>query len=177
MKSMIKVYFENDQKKMRVGRGIRSLVCNAALATLEYEDFAYPAEISVTFTDDEKIRTLNRDYRAKDASTDVLSFPMYDFVGGEVPELDGEAVMLGDVVISLEHAEAQAKEFGHSFEREVAFLTVHSVLHLLGYDHEISELDDEDMRERQREIMEMLGLPRTLQKRRKKHIVIRITRR
>ncbi len=174
---MIKVYFENEQNNIRVTRKLRSLVCDAALATLLYEDFAYPAEISVTFTDDGKIRNLNRDYRAKDKATDVLSFPMYDFAAGEVPELDGGAVMLGDVVISLEHAAEQAENFGHSFEREVAFLTVHSVLHLLGYDHELSELDDVDMRERQREIMEMLGLPRTAPKNRKKHIVIRITRR
>ena len=94
-----------------------------------------------------------------DKPTDVLSFPLLDYEGeSEEPFFDELCHNLGDIVISLERAMAQANEFGHSFEREVAFLTAHSMLHLLGYDHEKSEEDDKDMRLRQNEIMEMLGL-------------------
>ena len=98
-------------------------------------------------------------YREVDRPTDVLSFPMMDFSGeSEEPVADEPVVSLGDIVISLEKAREQAEEYGHSFEREVAFLTVHSMLHLLGYDHETGEEDDRDMRARQRVIMELMGL-------------------
>ena len=112
-------------------------------------------EVSVTFTNNEGIRELNREYRNIDRATDVLSFPQINYDEGEDIS-DGE--MLGDIVISLERAREQAEEFGHSFERECAFLCAHSTLHLLGYDHEISDEDDADMRRRQREIMGKMGL-------------------
>ena len=115
--------------------------------------------LSITFTDNEGIRALNNEYRHKDSATDVLSFPMYTMRDGDVPEED-MAAELGDIVLSLERAGEQAKEYGHSFERETAFLTVHSVLHLLGYDHETSPEEEADMFRRQREIMEILGLKR-----------------
>ena len=115
--------------------------------------------MSLTFTDNEGIRELNREYRGIDRETDVLSFPMYDFAGGEKPEPPFPAT-LGDIVLSLEKAQAQADEYGHSFERETAFLCVHSTLHLLGYDHELSDDDDRDMRRRQDGIMEILKLSR-----------------
>ena len=108
----------------------------------------------MTFTDNEGIRQLNRLYRQIDRATDVLSFPMFSFED-ETEEVEGA---LGDIVISLERAKEQAETFGHSFEREVAFLCVHSMLHLLGYDHELGEEQDIDMRRRQSEIMERLGL-------------------
>ena len=126
------------------------LVRSAILATLESEGFNKDAEVSVSFTDNEGIQAINRLYREIDAPTDVLSFPMLDF-----DDMDNTSI--GDIVISLERAEEQANEFGHSFEREVAFLTVHSTLHLLGYDH-INEVDEKDMRARQREIMKKMGL-------------------
>ena len=88
----------------------------------------------------------------------MLSFPLFDFEGEDDALADETCDMLGDIVLSLERAAAQAEEFGHSFEREVSFLTVHSMLHLLGYDHETSEEDELDMRQRQTKIMEMLGL-------------------
>ena len=117
------------------------------------------AEVSVTFVDDEGIRELNKKFRNMDKPTDVLSFPLLDYEGeSEEPFFDELSHNLGDIVISLERAMAQANEFGHSFEREVAFLTAHSMLHLLGYDHELSEEDDADMRKRQSDIMEILGL-------------------
>ena len=114
--------------------------------------------MSVTFTDDAGIRELNKNFRNIDSATDVLSFPLFDFEGSEEPAVDELENMLGDIVISLERAEAQAEEYGHNFEREVAFLTVHSMLHLLGYDHVNSEEEELDMRRRQTAIMEMLGL-------------------
>jgi len=155
----IKLFWANEQKRYRIGFVLKKRIKNAIAATLRYEEFNNDVIVSVTFTDNEGIRKLNREFREKDAATDVLSFPMYSMQDGDVP--DGEmAAELGDIVLSLEKAEEQSKEFGHSFERETAFLTVHSMLHLLGHDHELSEKDDEDMRKRQREIMEMIGLPR-----------------
>jgi probable rRNA maturation factor len=115
--------------------------------------------VSVTFTDNEGIRELNREYRNKDSATDVLSFPMYSFTEDDMPDTDF-SVELGDIVLSLERASEQAVEFGHSYEREVAFLTVHSVLHLLGYDHEISPEDEADMIARQKKIMNELNILR-----------------
>lgn len=150
----LKIYFENEQDKEPIRYSMKILLRRAILAALAYEGVEGELEISVTFTDDEKIRVLNRRFRQIDRATDVLSFPLFE---------DGEGLpdapdMLGDVVLSLERARVQAEEFGHSFEREVAFLTVHSVLHLLGYDHETSEADELDMRRRQSEIMDKLGL-------------------
>ena len=111
----------------------------------------------ITFTDNEGIHALNREYRNVDRPTDVLSFPLSD---GEDYDTDGDAVLLGDIVISLERAQTQAEEYGHSFEREVAFLTVHSMLHLLGYDHETSPEDERDMFARQDEILISAGMTR-----------------
>ena len=138
---------------------IKMLVRRAIEATLDYEQYQNVSEVSVTFVDNEGIHSLNKQYRGVDRPTDVLSFPLFDFEGeSEEPLVDELVGMLGDIVLSLEQADKQAQEYGHSFEREVAFLTVHSMLHLLGYDHETGEEDEADMRHRQREIMEMLGL-------------------
>ena len=153
----ITVDWSNDQRKHRAGLKVKSLVKSAIRAALEEENFKYDALISVTFTDNEGIREKNREFRSIDAPTDVLSFPMYDFKGGEKP-LPGEICELGDIVLSLERAAEQAQDFGHSYEREVAFLTVHSVLHLLGYDHVHSEEEELEMRQHQRAIMRKLGL-------------------
>lgn len=144
------IYFENSQDVMAVRHSLRLLVRRAIVATLQYEGVKKDCEVSVTFTDDEGIRALNRSYREIDRATDVLSFPLFE-------ESDTEK-QLGDIVISLERCEAQAAEFGHSFERECAFLTVHSTLHLLGYDHETGEEDERDMRQRQTAIVTAMGL-------------------
>ncbi|MBE6538617.1 MAG: rRNA maturation RNase YbeY, partial [Ruminococcaceae bacterium] len=129
------------------------------LETLDYEGHDKITEVSVTFTDNEKIHALNKQYRDVDKPTDVLSFPLLDTEGEDDELLPAELeTMLGDIVISLEKAREQAEEYGHSFEHEVAFLCVHSMLHLLGYDHERSEADDEDMCIRQKIIMDNLGL-------------------
>ena len=155
----LKIYFENDQRKHSIKYKMQMLIRHTILETLEYEGMENDVEVSVTFVDDEGIRELNKKFRGLDKPTDVLSFPLLDYEGeSEEPFFDELCHNLGDIVISLERAMAQANEFGHSFEREVAFLTAHSMLHLLGYDHELSEEDDADMRRRQNDIMDRLGL-------------------
>lgn len=151
------IYFENHQEKETVTYGMKMLIRRAVEATLAYEEIEENCEVSVTFCDNEEIREINQKFRNIDRATDVLSFPLFDDDGmnAHVEELD---CMLGDVVLSLERAREQADEFGHSFEREIAFLTVHSILHLLGYDHELSDEDDADMRKRQSEIVDGMGL-------------------
>ena len=129
--------------------------CNAVL---RMEKFEGPAEISVTFVNNEQIHELNRQYRGKDMPTDVLSFPMGENGVYDVNH-DTGAKILGDIVISMEKAVEQAKRYDHSLEREVGYLTAHSMLHLLGYDHETSGLDRVRMREKEEQIMTQLGLP------------------
>ncbi len=155
----LKILYSNEQDKYKAGFKLKNIIKTAVKGALKHENFGYDTEVSVVFTDNEKIRELNREHRNKDSATDVLSFPMYDFRNGE-EILDGETAELGDIVISLERAGEQAEEFGHSFKREVAFLTVHSVLHLLGYDHELSEEDEKEMFAIQDEIMEEIGISR-----------------
>lgn len=125
----------------------------AVVATLKHEGFDSDAEVSITLCDNEYIKKLNSEYRNKDTSTDVLSFPLYDF-SMEDALIPGEAVPLGDIVISMERAKEQAKEIGNPFLKEVAFLTVHSMLHLLGYDHELGSEEEEAQCAAQREIIE-----------------------
>ena len=135
-------------------------------AALEAEGVDLPCEINVLLTDDEGIHQVNLDMREVDRATDVLSFPMFEMEPGVPPEgeeyLDPatELCPLGDMCISLERAEAQAKEFGHSLEREVCYLTVHSVLHLLGYDHLDEGPMKTQMRTREEAILGKLGITR-----------------
>ena len=158
-KMTMKIYFENAQEKQTLSYKLKMLVRRAVEATLEYEQYGNPCEVSVTFTDNEGIHKLNQQFRGVDRPTDVLSFPLFDYAGeSEEPPVDELMGMLGDIVLSLEQAKKQAEEYGHSFEREVAFLTVHSTLHLLGYDHETGDEDEADMRRRQSDIMELMGL-------------------
>lgn len=151
----VHVYFDNIQDKFPVGFQLKALLRRTVRATLKYEGIKNKTEVSVTFADDESIRKLNAEYRNLDRPTDVLSFPIEDDV--EAAD-ESQVLMLGDIVISLERAAVQAEEYGHSFKREVAFLCAHSMLHLLGYDHELGEEQDVDMRRRQREIMKMMRL-------------------
>ena len=136
---------------------LKSVIRKAILATLEHESFKYDAEVSVTLCDNAYIRKLNNKFRGVDKHTDVLSFPMYEDGNFEMAECISGAT-LGDIVISLERAAEQAKEVGNGFLREVAFLTIHSTLHLLGYDHERSAEDDEEQCEAQREIISELEI-------------------
>lgn len=155
----IRIDWDDSQDRVRAGFRVRRLIRKAVKGTLVCENFIRDIMVSVSFTDNEGIRKLNSEYRNIDSATDVLSFPMYDMRNGDMPEDEG-TVELGDIVLSLERAAAQAGEYGHSFEREVAFLTVHSMLHLLGYDHVGSEEEDMEMREHQRVIMKHIGLER-----------------
>lgn len=158
-KMLCKLDFEDRQAKLPLTYKLKLLVRRAVEATLDYEQYENPVEVSVTFTDNEGIRDLNRRFRGIDRETDVLSFPLFDYDGEtDEPPVDELVGMLGDVVISLEQAKKQAEEYGHSFERETAFLTVHSMLHLLGYDHEQGGEEEADMRRRQSEILDGMGL-------------------
>lgn len=137
-------------------------VCDAVL---EEENCDFDAEISLTLTDNEGIRKINSEFRGIDRATDVLSFPMLEFdedgyCDSTEYEVDGDMIMLGDIVISLEKAREQAQEFGHSYKRELAFLTAHSMLHLLGYDHVDDEEGDRIMRQKQTKILDELSITR-----------------
>lgn len=156
-----KVYITNKQNVVKIPTGIRILIRRSCNAVLEMEKFADPAEISVTFVDNQEIAALNAQYRDKPTETDVLSFPL-----GENGEYDTNnetgAKMLGDIVISIEKAQEQAAIYGHTLQREVAFLTVHSMLHLLGYDHVNGGIEEVHMREKEEQVLIQLGLPRTI---------------
>lgn len=155
----VKVLIRNNQREVKIPVGLRLLVRKCCQAVLTEEKFQNPAEVSVSFVDNAEIRKLNRAYRNKDKSTDVLSFPLGE---NGVYDLNNEtgAYLLGDVVISMETAVKQAHIYGHSLEREVGFLTVHSMLHLLGYDHETSPLDAAKMHEKEEIILDSLGISR-----------------
>ncbi len=156
-----KIYTKNDQKLVPITNALRALIKKTVNAALEYEEVEFDCEVSVTFVDNNAIQVLNRDFRGKDAPTDVLSFPLLE--NGEIDEdsiVEGEPVALGDIVLSAEKALTQSEEYGHSLERELCFLTVHSVLHLLGYDHETSKEDEEYMNDTCEEVLASLGLSR-----------------
>lgn len=156
-----KVYITNKQKAVKVPSGLRILIRRACHAVLEYEHFKGSAEISVTFVDDEEIARLNEQYRNKPQPTDVLSFPLGENGKYDINQETG-AAMLGDIVISMPRAMEQANLYGHSLQREVAYLTVHSMFHLLGYDHEAGGLAAVHMREKEEATLIQLGLPRTV---------------
>ncbi len=155
----LKVMIGNNQKKVKLPKGIRPLVRKCCQAVLSEENFTDPAEVSVLFVDNDEIQKLNKLYRSKDMPTDVLSFPLGE---NGVYDINNEtgARLLGDVVISMETALKQAKIYDHSLEREVGFLTVHSMLHLLGYDHETTPLEAAKMHEKEELILEDLGITR-----------------
>ena len=137
------------------------LVRRTCNAVLRMEEFEGSAEISVTFVDNDQIKVLNGQYRDKDSATDVLSFPMGENGEYDVNHATG-AKILGDIVISVPKAMDQAERYGHSLEREIGYLTAHSMLHLLGYDHENGGLERVRMREKEELVMTQLGLPGTL---------------
>ncbi len=159
MAEKIKVIISNDQNTVKVPSGVRLLIRRCCHAVLLLENFSNPAEISVRFVDNEQIKELNSQYRKIDKETDVLSFPL-----GENGEYDvnpeTNACVLGDIVISVQKAMEQAQEYNHSLDREIAFLTVHSMLHLLGYDHVNGGLEAVRMREKEETVLTQLGLKR-----------------
>lgn len=160
MTDKVKVIISKSKKEVRVPTGARLLVRRCCHAVLVNEGFEGSAEISVRFVDDEEIHVLNREYRNVDRATDVLSFPLGENGVYDINN-DTGAKMLGDIVISMDHAVAQAEMYGHSIEREIGFLTVHSMLHLLGYDHEEGGLEAVRMREKEETALTQLGLKRS----------------
>ncbi len=162
---MVSLIWENEQTKIEITDTLIKTLTACMEKTLEYENFSEPVEVSLTFTDNEKIHEINYETRGIDRPTDVLSFPLLE------TEEDGTLVIydeditdgilpLGDIVISAEKAVAQAEEFGHSNLREFAFLAVHSMLHLLGYDHERGEAEEKEMFQKQEEVLSALDITR-----------------
>ena len=161
------VIFE-DEQELLVDPAIKNDMISCIAYALEQEGYiSQTFEVGITFTTNEGIRQINAQQRGKDAVTDVLSFPMFEreelkahtFSFEDCDPQNG-AILLGDIVISVERAMAQAQEYGHSLRRELCFLAVHSILHLLGYDHEISQDEEKYMFARQREVLEMLHITR-----------------
>lgn len=152
-------FLSNEQEKMTPPEDIEHLIEICTAAALEEEGIDDTAEVSVTLVDNEGIRELNREHRDIDRETDVLSFPLGDDDGYEV-DPDNDAIMLGDIVISLEKAAQQAEEYRHSYRREVAFLITHSLFHLLGYDHVNSEEEEKIMFGKQEKVLDKLGITR-----------------
>jgi probable rRNA maturation factor len=155
----LKVYIKNSQSIVKIPSGLRLIIRRCCSATLIQEHFEGSVEVNVTFVDDEQIKALNLQYRKIDTATDVLSFPMGEN-GKFDKNHDNDAFVLGDVVISLERAMDQADKYGHSLQREVGFLTVHSMLHILGYDHEAGGMEALKMHEKEEVILGALGLNR-----------------
>ncbi len=161
----MKLYLYNRQKKLKIPGETVKLMEKAAKLVVKTEGFAHPWEVSIELTDNESIREINREHREIDSPTDVLSFPLLEAVDGKpqvLPiDIDPETkrVALGDILISAEKALEQAQNYGHSLERELAFLTVHGMLHLLGYDH-MSPEEEKTMFEKQEQVLSSIGLRR-----------------
>ncbi|MFA6308219.1 MAG: rRNA maturation RNase YbeY [Clostridia bacterium] len=161
----MKILIENNQNKIDVTQRTESIINSAIEKSLEYEAFKMDSEISVMLTDNNGIKKINNAFRNIDEPTDVLSFPMLDIVCGKLEgiagdfDIDENLIMLGDIVVSLEMAEIQAKEYGHSLERELGFLVTHGVFHLLGYDHEDGG-QESLMKEKQEEVLKSINLER-----------------
>ncbi len=146
----MKVYIDNRQEKVELDKSLYKILKQVVKECLVLEGKSLDYEISISFVDNEEIRLLNKEYRNIDKVTDVLSFPLDENIPVPIP-------LLGDIVISVEKALEQAKTYGHSFVREVAYLTAHSMLHLLGYDH--MEKEEKDvMRSKEKEVMKRLKI-------------------
>ncbi len=151
--------------EVEIPEGAEERIRNTVETALEAQKMTLPCEVNVLLTDDEGIREINQRMRGVDAPTDVLSFPMFDLAPGELPEETDQdpasgRIPLGDLCISMDRVRAQAEEYGHSEERELCYLVVHSILHLLGYDHMDEGEQKAAMREREEAVLEALGIPR-----------------
>lgn len=161
----MRLVIENEQDIVEVTEKIESVIGDVVRDVLEYENCDFDAEVSVTLTDNDSIREINSKHRNIDKPTDVLSFPMLEFdedgnaIDSEF-DMDDEMVLLGDIVISMERAAQQANEYGHSIIREIAFLTAHSMFHLLGYDHVDDPEGDKSMCQKQEDVLNRLGIVR-----------------
>ncbi len=150
----MEVAIDNRQSKVAYGDELEKLIMDAIEMSLNLEGIMVDVEISVSLVDNDEIHRLNREYRNMDKPTDVLSFPLHEDLENMIPP-----ICLGDIVISLEKALEQAKEYNHSYGREVAFLTVHSMFHLMGYDHDTEE-NTKQMRQKEEEVLQALGILR-----------------
>jgi len=148
----MKIYYDDRQEDIEITDEIKELIKKSVKAVLKIENLEENVEVSVSFVDDDEIKGLNRDFRGVDKVTDVLSFPIDD-------EFMIENKILGDVIINTKRVMEQASELGHTNERELSYLTVHSVLHLLGYDH-MDEIEKREMREREKLAMKELSIYR-----------------
>ena len=165
------LYTDNRQNKIEVNEELINIINEVCEKALKAEEVNIPYQISLLFVDNEEIRDINRETRGIDKATDVLSFPMLDYPKGKVFKevyrdtkfneiyLDGEELVLGDMVLSLERTKEQSIEYNHSFNREMCYLVVHSILHLLGYDH-MNEDEEKEMFSLQKEILNQLGIER-----------------
>lgn len=159
------IIIENEQDKVIIDDKINILIRKTIELCMKSEKLDKDYEVSVTIVDDEEIRTINKEHRDIDKSTDVLSFPMVEFINGELIsdegdyDMDLDELMLGDIIISAETAKRQSIEYGHSLDREIAFLTAHSCFHLLGYDH-MEEAEERTMISKQEAILKEMGLTR-----------------
>ncbi len=156
----IKVNIENRQKDFQIPTGMRLLMRRCCHAVLELEGFEGNAEVDITIVSNDEIRRINNEQRNIDAVTDVLSFPLGENGVYDKNPATG-SFMLGDIVICAQRAAEQAEQFGHALQREVGYLTTHSMLHLLGYDHVNGGLEAVHMREKEETVMTSLGLPRS----------------
>ena len=154
----VKVIISNRQNVVKIPTGIRLLVRRCCNAALRLENFTEDAEISVTFVDNDEIRLLNKQHRNIDSATDVLSFPLGE--NGVYDHNESGAAMLGDIVISMPKAVEQAELYGHTLQREVGYLTAHSMFHLLGYDHVNGGIEAATMREKEEDVLLKMGLTR-----------------
>ena len=156
---------QNEQDKFEFTPQMEKLIEDVVAEALKKENFTEDAYVAVTLVDNESIREINNEQRNIDSATDVLSFPVLEFEDGEmlagVGDYFEDKLILGDIVLSLERAEEQRIEFGHSFDREMGYLICHSVLHLLGYDHENDE-EREVMRQKEEETLKSLSLTRDI---------------
>ena len=162
---MVRLIWDNEQEFIDITDDLIKTLTACMEQTLAFETFDKDAEVSLTFTDNSGIKERNRIARGIDKPTDVLSYPMLDYEADGTLEICDEdlsegAVVLGDILISMEKAVSQSEEYGHSLKRELCFLTVHSMLHLLGYDHERSQEEEALMFEKQDEILNQLGITR-----------------
>ncbi len=154
---MVKINFANRQRKTKLPENTKKLVISAVEASLRIENFNADAEVNVTFVSDNKIKEINAAFRDIDRATDVLSFPLGEDGDYDINPENG-CLMLGDVIISIDHALAQAETFGHGVDREIAYLTVHSVFHLLGYDHTDEAEEKKLMRSKEEKALSIIGL-------------------
>lgn len=160
----MEIYYDDRQDDIKITEEIKNLIEKSIAAVLKIEKLDENVEVSVSFVGDDEIRELNREYRGVDKSTDVLSFPMDD-------EFIIDNRILGDVIINTRRVMEQAEELGHSNERELSYLTVHSILHLLGYDH-MEDEDKKEMREREKLAMRELTIYRWFYEKRTIYIFI-----